>query len=59
MSSFVIYVVGFLILVGGAAYGAYLASVPTQWIVVGALVLLGIGITTGVAKTRQKDIPDQ
>lgn len=55
MPSFVIYALGFLILLGGLAYGAYLASVPTQWIVVGVLVLLGFGITTGVVKTRQKD----
>lgn len=59
MSSFLIYAIGFVVLLAGLVYGAYLASVPTQWIVVGALVLLGIGITTGVAKTRQKDIPER
>ena len=59
MSSFLIYALGFVILLAGVIYGAYLLSVPTQWIVVGALVLLGIGVTTGVAKTRQKDIPER
>jgi uncharacterized membrane protein len=59
MSSFVIYAIGFLILLGGLIYGAYLLSVPTQWIVVGALVVLGGGLAMGVGKTRQKDSPEQ
>lgn len=53
--SFAIYIAGFLILIGGLAYGAKLAGVDTQWIVVGALVLLGIGIARGAIRTRQKD----
>jgi hypothetical protein len=28
---------------------------PTHWIVVGGLVLVGIGILTGVKVTREKD----
>jgi uncharacterized membrane protein len=59
MPSFAIYALGFLVIVGGLAYGAYLLAVPQQWIIVGALVLLGLGITTGVVKTRQKDTPEQ
>jgi hypothetical protein len=56
MSTFVIYSIGFLILLAGLVYGAVLLAVPTQWIVVGALVLLGLGIAMGVGKTRSKDI---
>ena len=55
--SFAIYIVGFVILIGGLAYGASLAGVSAQWIVVGALILLGLGIAMGVTKTRQKDPP--
>jgi hypothetical protein len=55
--SFAIYIVGFLILIGGLVYGASLAGLANQWIVVGALVLLGIGIAMGVTRTRQKDPP--
>jgi hypothetical protein len=29
--------------------------IPAHWIVVGALVLVGLGILTGVKATRQKD----
>ncbi len=56
MSTFVIYAIGFLILLAGLIYGAVLLGVQTQWIVAGSLVLLGLGIAMGVGKTRQKDI---
>jgi hypothetical protein len=55
--SFAIYVAGFIILIGGLAYGATLAGLSTQWIVVSVLVLLGLGIAMGVTRTRQKDPP--
>ena len=44
MSSFAIYLAGMLVLIIGLAAGAYFAGVAMQWIVVGAVVLLGIGI---------------
>lgn len=53
--SFAIYVVGFLIFIGGMIYGAVLLHVPQQWIVVGAIVTLGLAVLTGVKATRQKD----
>ena len=53
--SFVIYAIGFVIMLIGVIYGAYLMHMPTHWIVVGAIVLLGIGILSGVKATRQKD----
>jgi hypothetical protein len=55
--SFGLYAIGFVILIGGLAYGAHLAHVPQHWIAVGAIVLLGLGIVTGVTATRQKDPP--
>ena len=53
--SFGLYAIGFAIVIGGLIYAAYLVHAPTQWIIVGAIVLLGIGILTGVKATRQKD----
>ncbi len=53
--SFGIYAIGFVIVIGGLIYAATLVHMPTQWIVVGAVVLLGLGILTGVKATRQKD----
>jgi len=57
MSSFALYLVGMLVLIGGLSYGASLAGVPMQWIAVGVVVLLGIGIVTAVSKTRRRDPP--
>ena len=53
--SYGLYVVGFLIIIGGLIYGAVLLHVPPQWIVVGSVVLLGIAVVKGVKATRQKD----
>jgi hypothetical protein len=53
--SFGIYAAGFAILIAGLAYAAHLVHVPTQWIVVGAVVMVGIGILSAVKATRQKD----
>ena len=57
MSSFALYLVGILIVAGGLAYGAHLAGLATQWIAVGVVVLLGLGIVMAVSRTRQKDPP--
>jgi hypothetical protein len=53
--SFGLYLVGFVIVIGGLVYGATILHVATHWIVVGAIVLLGLAILTGVKATRQKD----
>jgi hypothetical protein len=53
--SFGIYSIGLAIVIGGLIYGAYLLHVPAHWIAVGAIVLLGVGILSGVKTTRQKD----
>lgn len=55
--SFALYIVGFLIFIGGLVYGAVLLNVPTEWIVVGAVVLIGLAILSGVKATRLKDAP--
>lgn len=57
MSSFGMYLVGFIILIVGLAMAAYLLGVPSMWIAVGVVVLIGIGILTGVSRTRRPDPP--
>ncbi|MEO8575334.1 MAG: hypothetical protein ABI556_01475 [Gemmatimonadales bacterium] len=57
MSSFSIYLIGFIVLIVGLAVGAVLLGAPTQWIVVGAIILIGIGILTGTSRTKTKDPP--
>jgi hypothetical protein len=53
--SFGIYAAGYAIVIGGLIYGAHLMHVPARWIVVGAIVLLGLGVLSGVKATRQRD----
>jgi len=53
--SFGIYAVGFAILIAGLVYAARLVHMPMHWIIAGAVVLLGMGILSGVKATRQKD----
>jgi hypothetical protein len=53
--SFGLYTLGFAILIGGLIYAAHLLHVPMHWIAVGTIVLVGIGILSGVKATRQKD----
>jgi hypothetical protein len=53
--SFGIYAVGYLILIIGVAYLAHLMHIPERYIVAGAIILLGIGVVTGVQSTRNRD----
>lgn len=47
-----IYLVGHAVIIVGLALGAHFLRIPTRWIVVGVLVLVGMGLT-GLAKSRQ------
>jgi predicted signal transduction protein with EAL and GGDEF domain len=53
--SFALYIIGFVVLITGLAVGAHLMHIPPQWIGVGVLVLIGLGVVTGVTHTRQRD----
>ena len=53
--SFGIYAIGYAIVICGLIYAAHLMHMPVHWIVAGAVVLLGVGILSGVKATRQKD----
>ncbi len=55
--SFALYMLGFIIFLGGAIWGAVEAGIPHVYIGIGALILLGIGIFSAVSKTRAKDPP--
>ena len=59
MSAFMLYVIGFIILLAGLIYGAVLIHIPQTWIIVGALVLVGIGIMSAVSHTKRRDPPSE
>jgi hypothetical protein len=53
--SFLLYLVGFIVFISGLAWLATVAGVSQTYIMVGAVILLGIGIFTAVSRTRQDD----
>ena len=55
MSSFATYLIGFIVLIVGLAFAAYLLNVPTMWIGVGVVVLIGIGILSATSRTKMRD----
>jgi hypothetical protein len=57
MSSFGIYVIGFVIVIVGLALAANMLGLPGMWIGIGIIVLVGIGILTGVSRTKRPDPP--
>ena len=57
MSAFAIYVIGFAIMIAGLAYGASRLGAPPVWIGIGVTVMAGLGILTGVTRTRRPDPP--
>jgi hypothetical protein len=57
MSAFGLYVIGFIILICGLIYAAFLVHVPQTWIIVGTLVIVGIGVMSAVSHTKRRDPP--
>ena len=55
--SFGLFILGFLVMIGGVAWGLVLAGVPTTWVIIASIILFGIGILTGVSRTRTRDVP--
>jgi poly(A) polymerase Pap1 len=55
--SFALYLIGFVIFIGGVAWALVTAGVPGLYVAIGSTILLGIGIFTGVSRTRGKDLP--
>jgi len=53
MSSFQIYLFGFIVLVIGLGAAAFLLGAPPVWIAVGVVILLGIGIMAATNRTRR------
>lgn len=52
--NFAIYMIGFIIVIAGLAWGAMVAGVPQTYIVIGAMILFGIGVLSAVKRTPPK-----
>ena len=57
MSSFGLYLISAIVLIGGLIHGARLLQAQPPWIVVGAVVLFGSGMPGAVSHTRRRDPP--
>ncbi len=54
--SFMLYFLGFVIFIGGVAWALAVAGVPTLYIVIACVIMVGLGMISGVARTRTKDV---
>jgi len=57
MSSFSTYLIGFIVLIIGLAIAAILVGISQTWVIVGAIILIGIAIVTATTRTKTKDPP--
>jgi len=57
MSSFSIYLIGYIVFIIGLAAAAWLGGVPPVWIIVGAVMLIGLGIIMASSRMKPKDPP--
>ena len=55
--SFLLYIIGFIVFIAGLAWLATTVGVSQTYIMIGAVILLGIGIFTAATRTRAKDPP--
>jgi len=53
--SLIIYLIGFLFVIGGIAWALVVAGVSILYVMITAVILVGIAILTGVTRTRSKD----
>jgi len=52
---FFAYIVGFLLLIGGLAWAALEAGAPRLYVMIGALILLGLGLIGAASRPRFRD----
>ena len=50
-----LYAVGYLLLVAAVSYLAYLSHIPESYVLAIAVIMLGIGVVTGIENAHQKD----
>lgn len=53
--SFALYMIGFVLLIAGIAWALVLAGVSATYIAIACIILAGLGVITGVSRTRTKD----
>ena len=51
MTSFQLYLLGFVVVIIGLGAAAYLLGVPAVWIAIGVVILLGIGLIAASSRS--------
>ena len=57
MSNFMIYMIGIIVLIAALFIAGSTFNWPQNYIWIGAVILLGIGILAGVTSTKRRDPP--
>lgn len=55
--SFSLYLIGYFLVIGGVAWGLITLGLPTIFVMILSVILLGLGILSAVTHTRSKDPP--
>jgi hypothetical protein len=55
--SFLLYIVGLAVLLGGLAWALITAGIATTYVAIACLIVAGVGIMMAVSRTRSKDPP--
>lgn len=55
--SFILYLLGLAVLLGGIAWGLVAAGLAPTYVAIVCLIVAGAGIMTAVSRTRLKDPP--
>ncbi len=53
-----LYIVGFIVLIGGLAWAAAMVGVPNIWITIGVIVVAGLAII-GIAGSMRRSPPSE
>jgi hypothetical protein len=53
--SFLLYLIGFMLIMAGVAWALILAGVAALKIAIVCLIILGLAVVSGVVKTRPRD----
>jgi len=56
--SFLLYIVGLVLLIGGVAWALVSAHVATTYVAIICLIVAGVGVMMAVSRTRLKDPPN-
>jgi len=54
---FLVYIIGFLIFIGGLAWAAIEAGAPQLYVMIGSVILLGLGIIIGAMRSMRYRSP--